>query len=48
MEFCYANKIFGMFGVEMRACGQKLVKCCTLTHTLTHAAKLVVRIAGKC
>ena len=28
----------------MRACGQKFVKFCTLTHTLTHAAKLVVRI----
>ena len=39
-EFCYANKIFGTFGVEMRASGQKLVKFCTLTH----AAKLVVRI----
>ena len=35
-----ANKIFGTFGVKMRACGQKLVKFCTLTH----AAKLVVRI----
>ena len=30
----------------MRAYGQKLVKFCTLTHTLTHthAAKLVVEI----
>ena len=37
-ECCYANKIFGTFGVEMRSCGQKLVKFCTLTH----AAKLVV------
>ena len=37
-EFCYANKIFGTFGLEMRACGQKFVKFCTLTH----AAKLVV------
>ena len=43
-EFCYANKIFGMFGFEMRACGQKLVKFCTLTHIHTTAAKLVVRI----
>ena len=44
-EFCYANKIFGTFGIEMRACGQKFVKFCTLTHTHTHttAAKLVVR-----
>ena len=44
----YANKIFGTFGFEMRACGQKLVKFCTLTHINTHthttAAKLVVRI----
>ena len=43
-EFCYANKIFGTFGFEMRACGQKFVKFCTLTHTHTTAAKLVVRI----
>ena len=40
-EFCYANKIFGTFGFEIRACGQKLVKFCAHTHT--HAAKLVVR-----
>ena len=45
-EFCYANKIFGTFGVEMRAFGQKFVKLCTLTHTLTHAAKLVVRLSS--
>ena len=43
-EFCYANKIFGRFGFEMRACGQKLVKFCAHTHT--HAAKLVVRISA--
>ena len=43
-EFGYANKIFGTFGVEMRAWGQKLVKFCTLTHTHTTAAKLVVRM----
>ena len=51
-EFCYANKIFGTFVFEMRACGQKLVKFCTLTHIHTHthththttAAKLVVRM----
>ena len=41
-EFCYANKIFGTFGFEIKACGQKLVKFCTHTHTT--AAKLVVRI----
>ena len=47
-EICNANKIFGTFGFEIRACGQKLVKFCTLTHTHPHthttAAKLVVRI----
>ena len=32
-EFCYANKIVGTFGFEMRACGQKLVKFCAHTHT---------------
>ena len=30
-EFCYANKIVGTFGFEIRSCGQKLVKFCTLT-----------------
>ena len=39
-EFCYANNIFGTFGFEIRACGQKLVKVCAHTHV----AKLVVRI----
>ena len=34
------EKKIGTFGVEMRDCGQKLVKFCTLTH----AAKLVVEI----
>ena len=34
------KKIYGTFGVEMRAYGQKLVKFCTHTH----AAKLVVEI----
>ena len=49
-EFCYANFFSGTFGFEMRACGQKLVTFCTLTHiqTQTHthttAANLVVRI----
>ena len=31
-ENCYVKKIYGMFGVEMRAYGQKLVKFCTQTH----------------
>ena len=35
-ECCYAKKKFGTFGVEMRACGQKLVKFCTHIHTHTH------------
>ena len=39
-EFCYANKIFGTFGDEIKANGQKLVKFCAHTH----AAKLVVEI----
>ena len=43
-ESCYVKKIYGTFGVEMRAYGQKLVKFCTHTHTHTHAAKLVVEI----
>ena len=34
-ESCYVKKIYGMFGVEMRAYGQKLVKFCTHTHTDT-------------
>ena len=34
------KKIYGTFGVEMRAYGQKLVKFCTHTR----AAKLVVEI----
>ena len=43
------KKIHGMFGVEMRAYGQKLVKFCTHTDTQTHASKLVVEmyITGK-
>ena len=32
-ESCYVKKIDGMFGVEMRAYGQKLVKFYTHTHT---------------
>ena len=32
-EFCYANKISGTFGDEIKAYGQKLVKFCTHTHT---------------
>ena len=32
-ESCYVKKIYGTFGVQMRAYGQKLVKFCTHTHT---------------
>ena len=34
-ESCYVKKMYGTFGVEMRAYGQKLVKFCTHTHTYT-------------
>ena len=34
-ESCYVKKIYGTFGVEMRAYGQKLFKLCTHTHTHT-------------
>ena len=34
-ESCCVKKIYGTFGVEMRAYGQKLVKFCTQTHTQT-------------
>ena len=30
-ESCYVKKIYGTFGVEMRAYGQKLVKFCKHT-----------------
>ena len=33
-ESCYVKKIYGTFGVEMRAYGQKLVKFCTHTRLL--------------
>ena len=43
-ESCYVKKIYGTFGVEMRAYGQKLVKFCK--HTDRHTRlKLVVEIA---
>ena len=35
LESCYVKKIYGTFGVEMRAYGQKLVKFCKHTHTHT-------------
>ena len=41
-ESCYVKKIYGTFGVEMRAYGQKLVNFCKHTHT--HASTLVVEI----
>ncbi len=46
-ESCYVKKIYGTFGVEMRAYGQKLVQFCKHTHT--HAAPIVVQIyVGVC
>ena len=30
-ESCYVKKIYGTFGAEMRAYGQKLIKFCTRT-----------------
>ena len=38
-ESCYVKKIYGMFGVEMRASGQKIGQILhthTHTHSLTH------------
>ncbi len=32
-ESCYVKQIYGTFGVEMRAYGQKLVQFCKHTHT---------------
>ena len=40
MGILLCEQNFGTFGVEMRACGQKFVKFCTLTH----AAKLIKRL----
>ena len=36
------KKIYGTFGVEMRAYGQKLVKFCTHTHTHTPEVTVTV------
>ena len=36
-ESCYVKKIYGTFGVEMRAYGQKLVQFCKHTHTHARA-----------
>ena len=47
-ESCYVKKIYGTFGVEMRAYGQKLVKFCKHTDTQTHASKLVAEILTVC
>ena len=37
-ESCYLKKIYGTFGVEMRAYGQKLVQFCKHTHTHTRVS----------
>ena len=44
-ERCYVKKIYGTFGVEMRAYGAEIGPILqTHTHTHTHAAILVVEI----
>ena len=43
-ESCCVKKIYGTFGIEMRAYGQKLVKFCKHTD----ASKLVVEMSRKC
>ena len=40
LESCYVKTIYGTFGVEMRAYGQKLVQFCKHTHTHTHTHTL--------
>ena len=40
LESCYANRIYGTFGVEMRAYGQKLVKFCTQTHSRVNLSSI--------
>ena len=40
-EFCYANKIFGTFGDEIKAWGRNWSN---FEDTHTHAAKLVVEM----
>ena len=54
LESCYANRIYGTFGVEMRAYGQKLVKFCTQTHrrvnlsSIDELNKLTFRLHSQC
>ena len=45
-EFCYANKIFGTFGDEIKECGQKLVKFCAHTHAAQLVVEIVVGLSG--
>ena len=46
-ESCYVKKIYGTFGVQMRAYGQKLVKFCTHTHTrLSYSSIDEIVLAG--
>ena len=46
-ESCYVKKIYGTFGVEMRAYGQKLVKFCTHTHTRLSYSSIDIYIFNK-
>ena len=42
-ESCYVKTIYGTFGVEMRAYGQKLVQFCTHTHTRVSFSSIDIR-----
>ena len=41
-ESCYVKKMYGTFGVEMRAYGQKLVQFCKHTHTEQNRTELFI------
>ena len=43
-ESCYVKTIYGTFGVEMRAYGQKLVQFCTHTHTRVSFSSIDVNV----
>ena len=49
-ESCYVKKMYGTFGVEMRAYGQKLVQFCKHTHTHAHVSYSSIDMpqAAKC
>ena len=45
-ESCYVKTIYGTFGVEMRAYGQKLVQFCTHTHTRVSFSSIDIYVCG--